>query len=286
MKDGRVAGGDCPGVAGSCFEAVIVMKGAGDVATGIAHRLYMAGFTRLVMTEIPEPLSVRRTVSFSEAVYEGEAEVEGVKAVLIDRPELLEEVWKRKAVAVIVDPDWKIVGTLKPDIVIDAIMAKRNLGTRKEEAPLVIGVGPGFAAPADVHVVVESKRGHDLGKVIFEGAAEPYTGVPGVVAGHGVERVLRSPAAGRVKHVKAIGDEIKKGDIILFVGDIPVVGPFDGVLRGLVREIDVVAREKVGDVDPRKIKGYCYTVSDKARAIGGGVLEAIMHAGAEPRIKR
>jgi len=276
---GQTAAGDHAG--GDCFKPVIVMKGAGDVATGIAHRLYMGGLTRLVMTEIPEPLSVRRTVSFSEAVYEGEAEVEGLKAVLIDRPELLGAVWEKKAVAVMVDPGWKIVETLRPDIVIDAIMAKRNLGTRKEEAALVIGVGPGFAAPADVHVVVESKRGHDLGRTIYDGSAEPYTGVPGIVAGHGVERVLRSPAAGRVKHVKAIGDEVKKDDIILYVDDTPVLGPFDGVLRGLIREIDVVAREKIGDVDPRGIRAYCYTISDKARAIGGGVLEAILHARAQ-----
>jgi len=281
IMGGQTAAGDHAGRAGNCFKPVIVMKGAGDVATGIAHRLYMAGFTRLVMTEISEPLSVRRTVSFSEAVYEGEAEVEGVKAVLVDRPEQLGEVWDRGDVAVTVDPGWKIVETLKPDIVIDAIMAKRNLGTRKEEAALVIGIGPGFAAPTDVHVVVETKRGHDLGRTIYDGSAEPYTGVPGIVAGHGVERVLRSPAAGRVKHVKAIGDEVKKDDIILYVGDAPVPGPFDGVLRGLIREIDVAAREKVGDVDPRMIREYCYTISDKARAIGGGVLEAILHARTE-----
>ena len=275
---GRTSNGEYSGTGGNNSDPVIVIKGAGDVATGIAHRLYKAHFTRLIMTEIPKPLCVRRTVSFSEAVYEGEMEVEGIKAVLVDNPEFLAGAWDKESVAVMVDQEWKIIGVLKPDIVIDAIMAKRNLGTRKEEAGLVVGVGPGFTAPEDVHVVIESKRGHDLGRAIYEGCAEPYTGVPGVVMGYAAERVLRSPVAGMVKSVKAIGDEIKKDDIVLYVGGIPVRGPFDGVLRGLIREIDVMAGEKIGDVDPRGIKEYCYTISDKARAIGGGVLEAILHA--------
>ena len=265
---------------GNTYDPIVVIKGAGDVATGIAHRLYMANIRRLVMTEIPEPLCVRRTVSFSEAVYEGKTEVEGIRAELVQDPDLLPDVWGRQNVAVMIDPEWKIIGTLKPDVVIDAIMAKRNLGTRKEEAALVIGVGPGFSASDDVHAVVESKRGHDLGKVIYKGAAEPYTGVPGVVAGYGVERVLRSPGAGKVRHVRAIGEDLKKDEVVVFVGDTPVLAPFDGVLRGLIREIDVTAREKIGDVDPRGIREYCYTISDKARAIGGGVLEAVLHSGA------
>jgi xanthine dehydrogenase accessory factor len=277
---GRKSSGVCSGTAGNNSIPVIVVKGAGDVATGIAHRLYKARFTRLIMTEIPKPLCVRRTVAFSEAVYEGDMEVEGVKAVLVNGPEFLAGTWDKESVAVMVDPEWKVISVLKPDIVIDAIMAKRNLGTRKDEAKLVIGVGPGFTAPGDVHVVIESKRGHDLGKVIYEGSAEAYTGVPGIVMGHGAERVLRSPVAGKVKSVKAIGDDVKKDDIILYVDGIPVRGPFDGVLRGLIREIDVTAGEKIGDVDPRGIKEYCYTVSDKARAIGGGVLEAILRGEA------
>jgi xanthine dehydrogenase accessory factor len=259
------------------WDPVIVIKGAGDVATGIAHRLHRARFTHLLMVEIPEPLCVRRAVAFSEAVYEGGAEVEGVKAVLIDGLRLLAKVWEKGAVAVMVDPEWKAVEALKPHIVIDAIMAKKNLGIRKEEAALVIGVGPGFTAPKDVDVVVESKRGHDLGKALYEGSAEPYTGFPGEVMGYSRERVLRSPVAGMVKHVKAIGDEVKKDDIILYVGDNQVLGPFDGVLRGLIREINVTAGEKIGDIDPRGIKEYCYTISDKARSIGGGVIEAILH---------
>ena len=255
----------------------LVIKGAGDVASGVAHRLFMAHFTRILMTEIPEPLSVRRTVSFCEAVYDGRSSVEGVDAELIDNPGLAEAVWKRGAIAVMVDPHWSAVEIIKPRVVVDVIMAKRNIGTKRDEAPLVIGVGPGFTAPDDVHVVVESKRGHDLGKVIFNGSAEAYTGKPGPVMGYTTERVLRSPAAGMVRSVKKIGDEVKKGEVILYVGDEPIYGPFDGTLRGLIRDIPVASGEKVGDVDPRGIREYCYTVSDKARAIGGGVLEAVLH---------
>jgi xanthine dehydrogenase accessory factor len=262
----------------SLSELTILIKGAGDVASGIAHRLYAANFTRILMLEIAEPLCVRRTVSFSEAVYGRSMEVEGVRADLIDNLDALKGVWDRSDIAVLVDPRWTSIETVKPYVVIDAVMAKRNLGTTKEEAALVVGVGPGFTAPVDVHVVIESKRGHDLGKAIYNGFAEPYTGVPGSVMGYTTERVLRSPVAGMVKAVKKIGDQVTKDDLILHVGDLPVYGTFDGVLRGLIREIDVAAGEKIGDVDPRGIKEYCYTISDKARAIGGGVLEAVMHA--------
>ncbi|HEY3276277.1 MAG TPA: selenium-dependent molybdenum cofactor biosynthesis protein YqeB [Syntrophorhabdaceae bacterium] len=256
----------------------IIMKGAGDVASGIAHRLHSARFHRLLLLEIGEPLCVRRTVSFSEAVYRGAMEVEGVKAELVRDIEDLEEVWKRKSIAVMVDPRWTAIEIIKPRIVVDAIMAKRNIGTTTHEAPTVIGVGPGFTAPLDVHVVIESKRGHDLGKAIYDGSAEAYTGVPGSVMGYATERVLRSPVAGPVKAIKKIGDRVAKGELVLYVGDVPVYGSFDGVLRGLIREIEVTAGEKIGDVDPRGIGEYCYTISDKARAIGGGVLEAVLHA--------
>jgi xanthine dehydrogenase accessory factor len=256
----------------------IVMKGAGDVASGIAHRLYSANLTRILMLEIAAPLCVRRTGSFSGAVYEKSMEVEGGGAELIDNLQALDGVWERKHIAVMVDPGWAAIEKIRPDVVIDSIMAKKNLGTTKAEAPLVVGLGPGFTAPRDVHVVIESKRGHDLGKVIYDGFAEPYTGVPGAVMGYSTERVLRSVKAGPVRASRKIGDYVKKGDLILKVGDQEVMATFDGVLRGLIREIDVVAGEKVGDVDPRGIREYCYTISDKARAIGGGVLEAVMHA--------
>jgi xanthine dehydrogenase accessory factor len=256
----------------------VVVKGAGEMATGIAHCLFMAGITRIVMTEIAHPLAVRRGVAFCEAVHEGFVEVEGVRAELIQNASALEALWKRRCVGVMIDPEWKIVTELKPEVVVDAIMAKRkNTGTRVTEAPLVIGVGPGFIAPDDVHVVIESNRGHDLARLIYEGQAEPFTGKPGTTEGFTDERVLRAPRAGRVRHVKAIGEAVSKGDVVLYVGEEPVRAEIGGILRGLIREIDVAQHEKVGDIDPRAASRNCYTISDKARAIAGGVLEAVMH---------
>lgn len=255
----------------------IVIKGAGEMATGIACRLYGACVKNIVMTDIPNPLTVRRTVAFSEAIHEGQWKVEGVEAVLVKGIEGINEAWREGKIAVIIDPEWKIVGELEPHIVIDAIMAKRNVGTKKGEAPVVIGVGPGFHAPGDVHVVIESNRGHDLGRVIYNGAAEAHTGTPGPVMGYTKERVIRSPASGLVRHVRAIGDMVKKGDTLLHVGHAPVEATIDGMLRGLIREIEVEKNEKIADIDPRGVKEYCYTITDKARAIGGGVLEAMMY---------
>lgn len=260
----------------------ILIKGAGEMATGIAHRLYMANMRQIVMTEIERPLTVRRTVAFSEAVYEGQWQVEGVTAGLVKDYDGILRRWNEKRIAVIVDAEWKIMGALKPHIVVDAIMAKRNIGTTKEEAPIVIGVGPGFNAPSDVHAVIESNRGHNLGRVIYNGSAEPHTGIPGPVMGYTKERVLRSPVPGMVKGVKAIGDEIKKGEIVLYIDNTPVYAPLDGIVRGVIRDIYVKADEKIGDIDPRGIKEYCYTITEKARAIGGGVLEAIMHYAVTP----
>lgn len=258
-------------------ELTVVVKGAGEMASGIAHRLFRAGIRRIVMLDISMPLCVRRFVSFCEAIHDGTVVVEGVTAELAGDASRVDVIWEKGRIAVVVDPQWQSIALLSPDVVVDAIMAKRNIGTKKDEAPFVIGVGPGFAAPRDVHAVVESNRGHDLGRVIYDGTAEPYTGLPGEMKGVGKERVLRSPVAGRVKHVRRMGDEVKKDDLVLYVGDEPVHAPFDGVLRGLIREMDVEIAEKVGDVDPRAKKDYCYTISDKARAIGGGVLEAILH---------
>jgi xanthine dehydrogenase accessory factor len=258
-------------------ELTVLVKGAGEMATGVAHRLFMSGITRIVMTEIANPIAVRRGVTFSEAVYEAAKEVEGVRARLITDHSQLGDVWKEEAIGVIVDPEWNMLATLKPDVVVDAIMAKRYTGTRKTEAPLVIAVGPGFTAPDDVHAVVESNRGHNLGRVIHQGQAEPFTGVPGATEGVRNERVLRSPMAGRVKHVKAIGDRVNKGDLVLYVGSEPVSAAVKGIVRGLIREIDIDANEKIGDIEPRDDVNTCYTISDKARAIAGGVLEAVMH---------
>jgi xanthine dehydrogenase accessory factor len=225
------------------------------------------------MTEIERPVAVRRSVAFCEAVYSGSAKVEGVTALLVVDRRSLEDVWRQSRLGVLVDPEWRIVADLRPDILIDAIMAKRNLGTNKEEAPLVIAVGPGFAAPGDVHAVVESNRGHNLGRVILSGAAAPHTSVPGSVAGFATERVLRAPCEGVVRHRTSIGDVVKKGDVVLCVDDAPVRASIDGIVRGLIQEIPVSKGRKLGDIDPRDDVSLCNSISDKARAIAGGVLE-------------
>lgn len=258
-------------------EILIIIKGAGEMASGIAHRLFMSGMRRILMTEIEKPLCVRRTVSFSEAVYEGECYVEGVKAVRIDALDGIEKVWDKGCIGVVVDPTGKSVKELKPHVLVDAVMAKKYTGTKKEEAPIVICVGPGFRSPENCHAVIESQRGHNLGRVIYEGEAEPHTGIPAPTLGYTEERVLRAPHAGKVKHVKGIGDAVRKGDLILYVDETPVFSKINGILRGLIREIEVSENEKIGDVDPRMEPKYCYTISEKARAIAGGVLEAILH---------
>ena len=257
-------------------DLTIVIKGAGEMATGIACRLYMANLTRILMLEKAEPVTIRRTVAFSECVFAGVAEVEGVKAKLITDCAESEGLWDAGNLAVMVDPEWKSIAALGPDVVVDAILAKVNLGTTRQEAPLTVGVGPGFTAPGDVHVVVESNRGHNLGRLIREGAAEPPTGIPGSTMGYTFERVLRAPHAGRVRHAHEIGDAVKKDDVILYVNDAPVAAKIDGILRGIIREMYVEANEKLADIDPRGVKEYCATITDKARAIGGGVLEAVL----------
>lgn len=247
------------------------------MASGIAHRLFVSGLTHIVMSEKELPISVRRKVSFCEAVYEKEMVVEGVKAELVSRVSDLPAVWRRGSIAVIVDPEGASFRDLKPDVLVDAVMAKTKKEPIKGIATLTIGVGPGFHAPDDVDAVIESNRGHNLGRVFYEGEAEPYTGVPGLTAGYTRERVLRAPHGGTVRYLCALGDTVKKGDTVLYVDDTPVASAIDGVLRGLIRPIAVPADEKLGDVDPRAKPEHCHTISEKARAIAGGVLEAIMH---------
>lgn len=257
-------------------DVLVVIKGAGDLATGVATRLFRSGFP-LAMTEIAEPTVVRRSVSFAEAVFVGEVSVEGVRARLVHGVEEVGSTLRGGEIPVIVDPEASIVAALRPRVVVDAIVAKRNIGTSISDAPLVIGLGPGFTAGLDVHAVVETNRGHYLGRVILDGQAEPNTGVPGLVGGHGVERVLRGPANGPLVPVRRIGDAVRQGEVIARVDGRDVVAPFDGVLRGLVREnVRVFEGMKIGDVDPRAAREHCFTISDKALAIGGGVLEAIL----------
>ncbi len=257
---------------------VIVIKGAGDIATGVAARLWRSGFP-VVLTEIAEPLTVRRTVSFSEAVYEEETIVEGITAQRVEDRAAIANALDDGVIPVIVDPEGTIVGEIEPFAVVDAIMAKKNTGTHMEDAPLVIGLGPGFEAGGDVHAVIETKRGHTLGRVIWEGSAIPNTGIPGEVKGFGAERVIRAPGPGIFKGTLYIGEHVEKGEIVAYTGNTPIPAPISGMLRGLLHDGIIVEKGvKSGDVDPRDDRESCWLISDKALAIGGGVLEAVLTA--------
>jgi xanthine dehydrogenase accessory factor len=256
---------------------MVGIKGAGDIATGVAVRLKRSGFSKIFMMEVESPLAVRRAVSFCEAVHDGRTVVEGIAAVRASTRKTIVDAWESGQIPVIVDPRWTLVSSIKPQVLVDAILAKQNLGTKLKDAPLVIGLGPGFTASKDVHAVVETMRGHDLGRVIHEGAAQANTGVPGEIGGQTKERVYRAPTTGAFHSDLKISDRVEAGDVIGDVDGMAVVAKIDGLLRGLIRE-GTVAREgtKIGDIDPRGCAAHCFTVSDKARAIGGGVLEAIM----------
>ena len=254
----------------------IVIRGAGDLASGVAARLWRSGFP-VIMTEIEQPLTVRRTVSFSDAVYEEETTVEGIRARRVDKASQALEAIAAGVIPVCVDPEATIVGQIDPYAVIDAIMAKRNVGTRISDAPFVVGLGPGFTAGQDVHAVVETKRGHTLGRVIWQGEAIPNTGIPGEIKGIGEKRVIRAPAEGVFRGICKIGTHVEEDDIVGYAGDTPVRAPIPGMLRGLLHDDVFVAQGlKSGDVDPRDIEESCWTISDKALAIGGGVLEAVL----------
>ncbi len=258
-----------------CAGRLVVIKGAGDLATGCARRLFKSGFG-VIMTELPQPLVVRRMVSFAEAVYEGSIRVEGVEAVLAENGEAALQLLNAGRIPVLVDPRTSILGQVKPQAFIDAVMAKKNTGTKISDAPLVIGLGPGFTAAVDVHAVVETKRGHNLGRVLYQGKAAADTGAPGAVMGFTAERLLRAPAEGVVEPLRQIGDPVEKGETLLFVGDTPLQAGISGVVRGMIRAgVWAPKGMKIGDIDPRGIKEYCYSISDKALAVGGGVLEAV-----------
>ncbi|MFH1490225.1 MAG: selenium-dependent molybdenum cofactor biosynthesis protein YqeB [Pseudomonadota bacterium] len=257
-------------------EVKIIVKSGGDIASGVAWRLHQCGM-RVLITEIPRPLAVRRTVSFCEAVYTKEAVVEGVRACLIDDGSKAQEVWGRGDIPVLVDPDCRVRDRVKPLAVVDAILAKENSGTSKDDAPLVIALGPGFTAGVDAHYVVETNRGHHLGRLLPEGGAEPNTGKPGAVMGITLDRVLRAPDDGEWRNTLNIGDFVKKGDQIGAVNGIPVKAAVDGVIRGMIHPgIPVRKGLKIGDIDPRGIREHCFSISEKALAISGGVLEGIL----------
>ena len=255
---------------------LVVVRGGGDLGTGVAHRLVRSGFT-VIVTELAQPLAVRRAVSFAEAVYSGHVTVEGVTARLADDAMLGMVFTVLGEVPVIVDLADDVLARMRPAIVVDARLAKRNLGTRREDAQLVIGLGPGFTAGQDCHAVVETNRGHNLGRVYWTGGAEPDTGQPEPVQGQAGQRVLRSPAEGIFQGHKAIGELAQPGEMLANVDGQPIVAPFAGVVRGLLHDgVPVSAGMKVGDLDPRGVREYCFLISDKARSIGGGVLEAAL----------
>ena len=292
---------------------LVIVRGAGDISTGTIHRLFRAGFELLVL-EAEKPSAIRRKVAFSEAVYDGRATVEGALAVRIGSAEEAARCRADGHIPLIVDPEGDSIALLKPDVVVDAILAKRNLGTRMDMAPLTIGLGPGFEAGRDVHFVIETMRGHDLGRIISKGSAAPNTGIPGTVGGYGRERVIRAPGAGIFRDGKDIGSFVRAGEVI---GRIEVPGSatgavgttgaevpgsgmgavgttgaevpgsgmetvevrtvLTGVLRGIIRDgYPVTEGFKLADVDPRREEQKnCFTISDKARCIAGSVLELV-----------
>lgn len=255
---------------------VVLIKGAGEMASAVAHRLYRCGF-QIIMTELEKPSMVRRKVSFGNCIFEGSWQVEDVESKRAGNLKEIREALARRKIPVVIDEKCKISQILNPDIVVDAILAKKNIGTTIKDAQIVIGLGPGFEAGKDVHAVIETMRGHDLGRVIIKGTAQKNTGTPGPIQGITDDRVLRAPRAGVVKNILDIGSLVKKGDIIGSVTDRPVFAKVDGVLRGLIHDgLTVIAGQKIGDIDPRGQIDYCNTISDKGRTISGGVLEAIL----------
>jgi xanthine dehydrogenase accessory factor len=255
----------------------VVAKGGGDLGTGVAWRLHRCGF-RVLVTETAQPTVIRRAVAFASAVHDGAITVDGVTARLAAGDDDVFDAWESREVPVMVDAEAVVVERLRPEAVVDAIMAKRNLGTDVTDAPIVVALGPGFAAGRDCHAVVETNRGHDLGRVILEGSAEPNTGVPGTVGGESVRRVLRAPRSGVFHGARAIGDQVEEGETVAHVDRAPVRARLSGVVRGLLQD-GLAVREgmKVGDVDPRGVVSHCFTISDKALAIGGGVVEAVLY---------
>ncbi len=255
---------------------LVLIRGAGDLASGIALRLHHAKF-QVVMTDLPKPTAIRRTVCFSQAIEHGSMQVEDVTAKFAPDPSAVADILAQGCIAVLADPQCNCLSQLQPKVVVDAILAKRNLGTKITDAPCVIGVGPGFTVGVDCHAAVETMRGHTLGRVLTEGSPLPNTNIPGLIGGFAGERVLRAPAEGIFRQLLQIGDMVKQGDVAGMVGEEPMLCQIDGVLRGILADGTPVHKGmKAGDVDPRGDRSYCDLVSDKALSIGGGVLEAIL----------
>ena len=259
---------------------LVFIRGAGEMATGVAHRLQAVGYS-LLLTELPQPLAVRRGVAFAQAVYDGSIEIEGVRARQVATLAQALDCCRRGQVPVLSQEiRGEDLAALGPLALVDARLAKVNLGTRLDEAPVVIGLGPGFTAGEDVHAVIETNRGHNMGRVLYAGTAEADTGSPGEIGGYRGERVIKVSRSGVFTSERRIGDFIGAGEIFGAIDGFPVTATIGGVIRGLLRSgTPVIARTKLGDIDPRGIRDYCFTISEKARAIGGGVLEALLRLG-------
>ena len=261
---------------------LVIVRGGGDIASGTIMKLYKCGYSVLVL-EIEKPSSIRRNVSFSEAVYEKTQTVEDVTCYLAENIDTAKEYLKQEKLTMLIDSNCDCLSDFSPIAVVDAILAKKNLGTNKDMAPITIALGPGFKAGVDVDAVIETMRGHSLGRVILDGEAIENTGVPGIIAGFGKERVIHSPAKGVIKNIHHVTDTVKKNELIAEIhspeGITPVYATIDGLLRGLIRDGYYVTNGfKIADIDPRSNEyNNCFTISDKARCIAGGVVEAIMY---------
>lgn len=255
---------------------IVIIRGGGDLATGVIQKFHRSGI-RLLVLETDKPTAIRRTVALCEAVYAGHAQVEDISCERIEAPQEMYSCHKRCVVPLLVDPLCECLSQIKPAAVLDVILAKRNLGTHKEMAPVTIGFGPGFCAGKDVHAVIETMRGHNLGRLILERETLPNTGVPGEIGGKSAQRVIHAPISGTIVHRHKIGDIVQEGEILFQFGATAVRAPFTGLLRGLIREgLDVYKGMKVADIDPR-LDVDCYTISDKARCVGGAGLEAYLY---------
>ncbi|HEY6539580.1 MAG TPA: selenium-dependent molybdenum cofactor biosynthesis protein YqeB [Ktedonobacteraceae bacterium] len=260
---------------------LIAVKGAGDLATGVMHRLTRAGF-QVMASELAQPTVLRRTVAFAEAVTQGRITVEGITACHVSTRDEVMQAFERGEVPVVVDPDGAFIKSMHPTVLVEATLSKHNSGITINDAPIVIALGPGYEAGEDAHAVIETNRGHNLGRVYVQGCAEPNTGVPGTIGGYAAERLLRAPCTGLLYGLRQIGDSVQAGETVALVKEgetsSPIIAAIPGILRGLVRdELPVSAGMKVGDIDPRAAHNHCFTISDKSRAIGGGVLEAVMY---------
>jgi len=258
-------------------DGIVVVRGGGDIATGTICRLHHCGYKLLVL-ETKNPTAIRRTVSLSEAVYDGIQTVEGVTTELIKTSKDCRAIWAKNRVPLLIDPTADCLSKINPIALVDAILAKKNCGTTKNMAPITIGLGPGFIGGKDVHAVIETARGHQLGRVIYNGAPLANTGIPGIIEGYAKERVLYAPASGTIEVLQDIGKQVTRGDLVARIDNNEVVAPLTGLVRGMIRNQTTVTEGfKIGDIDPRITEeGNCYSISDKARCISGGVLEALL----------